>query len=57
MKVYRIIKLSTNWSSETLRINTEKMINEKVNDGYEIVTVAFGVNMWWMPTSYITVCK
>jgi hypothetical protein len=57
MKEYRIIKLSTMWSSETLRTDTEKLINEKTKDGYEIVTVAFGVNMWWMPTSYITIRK
>ena len=57
MKEYRIIKLSTMWSSETLRTDTEKLINEKTKDGYQIVTVAFGVNMWWMPTSYITIRK
>ena len=57
MKEYRIIKLSTMWSSETLRIDTEKLINEKAKNGYEIVTVAFGVNMWWMPTSYVTIRK
>jgi hypothetical protein len=45
------------WSSETLRTDTENLINEKALAGYEIVTVAFGVNMWWMPTSYITIRK
>ncbi|HLN72947.1 MAG: hypothetical protein ACM3O8_00650 [Methylococcaceae bacterium] len=33
------------------------MLNEKTGDGYEIVTVSFGVNMWWMPTAYVTICK
>ncbi|MBD0834029.1 hypothetical protein [Aestuariibaculum suncheonense] len=57
MKEHRIIKLSTMWSTETLRADTERLVNEKVRDGYEIITVAFGVNMWWMPTSYITIKK
>ncbi len=57
MKHYNIIKLSTMWSSETLKNDVEELINEKARDGYEIVTVAFGVNMWWMPTAYITICK
>jgi len=57
MKDYSIIKLSTMWSSETLRADTERLINEKVTEGYEIVSVAFGVNIWWMPTSFVTVRK
>ena len=57
MKYYSIIKLSTMWSSETLKNDVEDLINEKGNAGYEIVTVAFGVNMWWMPTAYVTICK
>ena len=57
MKDYRVIKLSTNWSIETLRSDVENLINEKANQGYEIVTVAFGINMWWMPTAFITIKK
>ena len=57
MKHYSITKLSTLWSSETLKNDVEELINNKARDGYEIVTVAFGVNMWWMPTAYLTICK
>ena len=57
MKYYSIVKLSTMWSSDTLKNDVEELINDKAKDGYEIVTVAFGVNMWWMPTAYITICK
>ncbi len=57
MKTYKIIKLSAMWSISTLTAEVEQVLNEKARDGYEIVTVAFGVNMWWMPTAYITVCK
>lgn len=57
MKTYRIIKLSTWWSTSSLTEDVEQLINKKVRDGYEIVTVAFGVNMWWMPTAFVTICK
>jgi len=57
MKTYRIITLTTMWSTSSLTRDVEQLINEKSRDGYEIVTVAFGVNMWWMPTAYITICK
>ena len=57
MKKYEIIKISEMWSTNTLRKNVESLINKKSDDGYEIITVAFGVNLWWMPTAYITICK
>ena len=57
MKKYEIIKISEMWSTNTLRRNVETLINKKSDDGYEIITVAFGVNLWWMPTAYITICK
>lgn len=57
MKKFEIIKISEMWSTEKLRKKVERLINEKSKEGYEIVTVAFGVNLWWMPTAYITICK
>lgn len=57
MKKYEIIKISEMWSIETLRKNVETLINKKSNEGFEIITVAFGVNLWWMPTAFITICK
>lgn len=57
MKKYNIIKLSTMWSTSNLTKRVEQELNEKTIDGYEIITVAFGLNMWWMPTAFITVCK
>jgi len=57
MKTYRIIKRSTMWSTSSLTAEVEKVLNEKTSDGYEIVTVSFGINMWWMPTAFITICK
>ena len=57
MKKYEIIKISEMWSTEKLRKKVESLINEKSKEGFEIVTVAFGVNLWWMPTAYITTRK
>lgn len=57
MKKYEIVKISDMWSTNNLRLKTEALVNEKSNEGYEIISVAFGVNVWWMPTAYITICK
>jgi hypothetical protein len=57
MKEHSIIKLSTMWSSESLRRKTEDLVNDVALDGYEIVSVAFGVNVWMMPTAYVTISK
>jgi translation elongation factor EF-1beta len=57
MKTYSIIEESTMWSTKSLKEKVEKILNEKTKEGYKIVTVAFGLNIWWMPTAFITVCK
>lgn len=57
MITYRIFKLTSMWSTDRLTREVEQLLNEKTGDGYEIVTVSFGVNMWWMPTAYVTICK
>jgi len=57
MKNYSIIKLSTMWSTDGLKNDVENILNEKTIQGYEIVSVAFGVNLLWMPTAFVTICK
>lgn len=57
MKKYKVFKLTSMWSTDTLTKEVEQFLNEKASDGYEIVSVAFGVNMWSIPTAFITVCK
>jgi len=57
MKTYKVIKLSTAWSTSILAERVEKLLNEKEKDGYQIISVAFGVNLWWLPTAFITICK
>ena len=54
---YTIIKQSTMWSTNSLKSKVEEILNEKTKEGYEVVTVAFGLNMWWMPTAFSTLRK
>ena len=57
MKTYTIIKESTSWSTEALKERVEKILNQKTQEWFEVVTVAFGVNLWYMPTAFITLSK
>ena len=45
------------WSTDSLMQEVEQLLNEKTKGGYEVVSVAFGPNMWWMPTVLITLRK
>jgi hypothetical protein len=57
MKTYSVISASSKWSTSELKRKVEIILNEKTRDGYEVVSVAFGVNIWWIPTAYITLSK
>jgi hypothetical protein len=57
MKKHKLIKISTCWSTTSLTHRVEKLLNERVAAGYQIVTVSFGVDVWWRPTAYITLCR
>lgn len=57
MKQYTIIKESSMWSTKQLITRVEKILNEKNQEGYQIVSVSFGLNIWWIPTAFITICK
>ena len=53
MTTYKI-ETVTAWSARTLAAKVEKILKEKTADEWEIVSVSFGINMWWMPTGYVT---
>jgi hypothetical protein len=57
MKQYTIFKESSMWSTKHLITRVEKLLNEKNQEGYQIVSVSFGLNIWWIPTAFITICK
>jgi glycerol uptake facilitator-like aquaporin len=57
MKLFKVIKISENWSTSRLTKNVEKILAEKSNEGWEVVSVAFGINVWLMITAFITISK
>jgi Zn-finger domain-containing protein len=57
MKKYEITKMSTMWTTDNLKSKVERFLNDVNSQGYKIVSVSFGVNLWWMPTAYITLEK
>jgi len=57
MKKYSIVRVNSWWSTKQLITKAEQLIQEKVNEGYEIASVSFGFDVWWISTAYITICK
>jgi hypothetical protein len=57
MKRYTVIKLSSRWSTSKLRREVESVLNDKSSQGFEILSVGYGFNLWWMPTVFITIAK
>ena len=50
-------EVSEYWSTDSLTKNIEIKLNSLSQEGYEIISVSVGINMWWFPTAYITVSK
>jgi hypothetical protein len=57
MKNYSVLSVSSMWSTKKLKLEVEKVLNQKASEGYEIVFISFAFNTWWAPTAYITICK
>jgi hypothetical protein len=57
MKNYSIVTVNSWWSTKKLIIRAEQLIQEKVNEGFEIKSVSIGFDVWYIPTAYITICK
>lgn len=54
---YQIIKITNMWSTDRLRQQAEETVNARVRQGWEVVSVSFGLNLWWIPTVFITIRK
>lgn len=54
MKRFTIIKTTSYWSAGALANRVETLINGKSNEGYDIVNVSFGTNIFYLPTAFIT---
>jgi hypothetical protein len=57
MKQFRVFKISNTWSTSRLIKDVENELKQITNEGYEIISVSFGVNMWWIPTAFITTSR
>lgn len=57
MKQFRIFKISNMWSTSSLTRDVENKLKKLTNEGYEIVSVSFALNVWWIPTAFITTSK
>lgn len=57
MKQFRVFKISNSWSTARLIKDVENELKQITNEGYEIISVSFGVNIWWLPTAFITTSR
>jgi hypothetical protein len=54
MKTYKIIKVSDLFSTSYLCTKVERLLAEKTSEGHKVVSIAFGTNLWQIPTAFIT---
>ena len=52
-KVIRILK----WTSNSVRRKVEEFLNNEMAEEWEVVSVSYGLNNWFLPTSLITIKK
>lgn len=57
MEQFRVITVSNMWSSKNLARSVELELKKLSGEGYEIISVSFSFNAWWIQTAYITVKK
>jgi hypothetical protein len=57
MKQFRVFKISNTWSTSRLIKDVENELKQITNEGYEIISVSFGFNNWWIPTAFITTSR
>ena len=57
MKQFRVYKISNMWATSRLTRDVEKELKRLTDEGYDIISVSFSVNIWWIPTAFITTSK
>ena len=57
MKQFKVFKISNMWSTARLTKDVENELKQISNEGYEIISVSFGFNIWWIPTAFITTSR
>jgi hypothetical protein len=57
MKTYKVESISSMYSTKKLNEHLEKLLNERAQEGYEVVSINYSYNILSIPTVYITFCK
>ena len=57
MSTYRVFKYTNRWSTSDLTGKVEDLLPQMEKEGWTIVSVSFGVDLWWCPTAFVTVKK
>ena len=63
MKKFTVLSVTPKWSfskkkiEQELNLEVEKILEEKVKEGYEIVSVSFSLNYYWYMSAHITLSK
>jgi len=63
MKKFTVLSVTPKWSifrkkyELELRQEVEKVLEEKVKEGFEIVSVSFSLNNMWYMSAFVTVSK
>ncbi len=54
---YKVISASDMWSTKRLTKKIEEILNKETQNGWKIISVSFGFNIWLIPTAFITIAK
>ena len=63
MKKFTVLSVTAKWSlfkkkyELELIQEVEKILEEKVKEGYEVVSVSFSLNNMWYMSAYLTLSK
>lgn len=57
MKQFRVFKISNMWSTARLIKDVENELKQIKNDGYDIISVSYRFNIWWIPTAFLTTSR
>jgi|GEM_PF-964327 len=51
----KIVTVSDCWTTKRLMQKAKNKMNEKVEEGWRIISVSIGYDIWFRPTAFITI--
>lgn len=57
MKEYKVEVVTKGLFTSKLPAAVARKLSDETAMGWEIVTVSFGLSLWWIPTAFITFQK